>query len=210
MKFIDDLKKWYLVIFESGLILAMLLILSAFKFPTEQAEPITFKKSDIDIIDGVDVPITKPKDAPPKPPKPSVFNEVPNHKIIDVTIDELKIDWEGSDALTLPKESKEEINETIFEKVEIPPKLKGGLKSLYGKIKYPRAAKLAGIEGTVIVEFVVDTDGSVTNAKVTRSIGGGCDEEALEAVEKLTFTPGLQRGIAVKVRYRLPVIFRLR
>jgi protein TonB len=211
MKFINDLKKSYHIIFQSGVILALLLVLFAFKIPTDQKKPIVFPKEDPDITETIDPPITKQKDIPAKPPKPSVVTEVPNDEIIEDPIGDLDINWEdGEGKLALPEEPKDEIVETIFLPVEQQPKMKGGIKSLYKKITYPRKAKLAGIEGTVLVQFIVATDGSVKDAKILRGIGGGCDKEALRVVKELEFEPGRQRGKAVPVRMSIPVIFKLK
>jgi protein TonB len=78
------------------------------------------------------------------------------------------------------------------------------------RITYPQRAREAGIEGKVIVQFVVDERGNVTFAKVLRGIGGGCDEEALRVVNSMPgWKPGKQNGIAVKVYYTLPIRFML-
>lgn len=88
------------------------------------------------------------------------------------------------------------------------------LKHVYKHLRYPNIAKENNIEGLVVVSFVVDTDGSVVNAKVLRDIGGGAGNEALAALNTLNalpkkFTPGQQRGRPVRVRYNLPVRFKL-
>lgn len=97
----------------------------------------------------------------------------------------------------------------LFVVVEEMPKLIGGLQSLQSKIEYPEQAKKMGIEGRVTLTFIVDEDGNVENPMIVRGIGGGADEEALRAVKEVKFTPGLQRGKAVRVKYTLPVVFRL-
>ena len=77
-------------------------------------------------------------------------------------------------------------------------------------VKYPAEAKEKGIRGIVYVNFIVEPDGSVSDIKVLRGIGGGCDEEAVRVVESMPkFKPGIQNGEAVKVSYTVPVNFRL-
>jgi len=93
--------------------------------------------------------------------------------------------------------------------VETPPELVGGLKSIQSNIKYPELARRAGIEGRVIVKFIVDEQGNVVDPHIIRGIGGGCDEAALEAVKQAKFEPGKQRGKAVRVQYSLPITFEL-
>ena len=93
--------------------------------------------------------------------------------------------------------------------VEQMPQLIGGLEALTGNVTYPEIARKAGIQGTVIVEFVVDKEGTVRNARVVRGIGAGADEEALRAVREARFTPGMDKGEPVEVMMRLPIRFRL-
>lgn len=97
----------------------------------------------------------------------------------------------------------------VFIVVEKMPEPIGGMKSIYDKVVYPEIARKAGIEGRVVVQFVVDKEGNVTNPQIIRGIGGGCDEAALEAVKDVKFTPGTQRGQNVAVQFQLPIVFRL-
>lgn len=88
------------------------------------------------------------------------------------------------------------------------------LKFIYKNIKYPAIARENGVEGTVVVTFVVEKDGTVTDVKVVRDIGAQCGEEALRVVnlmntENLRWTPGKQRGRPVRVQFNLPVKFKL-
>lgn len=97
----------------------------------------------------------------------------------------------------------------VFMVVDNMPQLIGGIASLQEEIKYPTIAQKAGIEGRVFVQFVVDEEGNVIDPTVIRGIGAGCDEEAIRAVTLAKFTPGTQRGKAVKVKMTLPVMFKL-
>jgi protein TonB len=108
-----------------------------------------------------------------------------------------------------PPKDEEEEEEEVFVVVEQQPKLKGGLKSLQQKINYPDMARKAGIEGRVIVQFIVNEKGQVEDPKVIRGIGGGCDKEALRVVKEAEFEPGRQRGNPVRVQYSLPITFQL-
>jgi protein TonB len=88
------------------------------------------------------------------------------------------------------------------------------LRFIYANIKYPAMAIEAQIEGTVIVSFVINKDGSVVDIKVLREPGGGCGKETTRIVKMMNkmakkWTPGKQRGKAVRVRYNLPVKFKL-
>ncbi|MBR9922329.1 MAG: energy transducer TonB [Bacteroidetes bacterium] len=84
------------------------------------------------------------------------------------------------------------------------------LEFLYSEVDYPKLAREAGIEGMVIVSFVVEEDGSLTNLEVLRDIGAGCGAEAARAVKAMPkWIPGKQQGKPVRVQFRLPVKFRL-
>lgn len=86
------------------------------------------------------------------------------------------------------------------------------LKTVYGNIVYPKEARESGIEGIVVVRFIITETGAVENIKVVRTIGGGCDEEALRVIsEKLTkwHQPGFQDGIPINSLFNLPIKYRL-
>ena len=98
--------------------------------------------------------------------------------------------------------------------VETMPSFRGGQQKLFefigNNVVYPQEAIDAGVEGRVFVEFYIEKDGSVTDGKVLKGIGYGCDEEALRVVESMPkWQPGMQRGKAVRVRYTLPINFKL-
>ena len=109
---------------------------------------------------------------------------------------------------------EEVVEAEVFTIVEEMPSYPGGDAKMYeylGKnIKYPQIARESSIQGRVFVNFVVEPDGSVSNVKVLRGIGGGCDEEAMRVVKTMPkWKPGKQRGKAVRVSYTLPVVFKL-
>lgn len=88
------------------------------------------------------------------------------------------------------------------------------LEFIYKNIKYPKEARDKGIEGMVVVSFIVEKDGSVTNAEIKRDIGGGCDEEALRVInlmpaQNLRWIPGKQQGQPVRVLFNIPIRFKL-
>jgi len=97
----------------------------------------------------------------------------------------------------------------VFIVVEKMPEPVGGMKAIFEAIRYPKEARDAGVEGRVVVQFTVDEQGNVTEPKVIRGIGSGCDEAAVAAITSVKFTPGMQRGRAVKVQFQLPIVFRL-
>ena len=109
---------------------------------------------------------------------------------------------------------QEEVKPTIYERVEVPPQFPGGddelMRWLGNNINYPAIAQEQGIQGQVILRFVVSPDGSVGQIEVLRSLEPSCDREAVRAVGKMPkWTPGRQNGNPVFVYYNLPVRFRL-
>lgn len=93
--------------------------------------------------------------------------------------------------------------------VETMPKLIGGLASIMSKVVYPEEARKAGVEGRVVVQFIVNEEGTVVDPVIVKGIGSGCDEAAIEAVRNAKFEPGLQDNTPVAVQYSLPIVFRL-
>src|SRR5690606_16494740 len=104
-----------------------------------------------------------------------------------------------------PTQDKEKESEFIPVAEHMPAPI-GGMEAIYRKVTYPDIARQAGIEGRVVLQFIVDERGNVINPIVLRGIGGGCDEAALEAIKDIKFTPGLQRGRPVKVQFQLPIV----
>ena len=86
----------------------------------------------------------------------------------------------------------------------------GGIGAIQKKAYYTEIAKLAGIEGKVIVEAMIDKKGNVTEVNLIQDIGGGLGEVAMNAVKNTRFKPGKQRGKPVKVKMIIPIKFVLR
>jgi TonB family protein len=103
-----------------------------------------------------------------------------------------------------------------FEKVEIMPVFTGGDEALHKyietNVKYPEEAKAKGIEGIVTIKFVVNANGSVSDAKVTEGVDPDLDAEAVRVVNSLPNfeKPGIQSGVAVPVYYSVPISFKLK
>lgn len=118
-------------------------------------------------------------------------------------------------AMGPPAATQEEGDEgEVFEIVEQNPMFPGGnealMKWLSKNLKYPASAQENGIQGRVLVQFVVNKDGSIVEPKVLRSVDPALDKEALRVVSTMPkWQPGKQRGKTVRVRFTLPVTFRL-
>lgn len=99
----------------------------------------------------------------------------------------------------------------IGEWAEVMPEFNGDLsKYLENHLNYPEAAKSIGLEGRVVVQFVVNTDGSISDALIVKHLGAGCDEEALRVISSMPkWKPGKQNGATIRVLYRQPITFML-
>jgi protein TonB len=209
---VADLRAKYGRTFEISLIIALALMIVAFKFFPD------IKKSEVqlegtqELFTVEDIQQTKQENRPPPPPKPPIPIEAPSDDVLeDIEIGDTEIDLEAEmEAPPPPKEEKKvEEEPTYFVAVEEMPEPIGGIKGIQEKIVYPEIAKRAGVEGKVYVLAFVDESGNVTKAQVLKGIGAGCDEAALDAVQKTRFKPGKQRGKPVKVQVSIPIIFKL-
>lgn len=120
----------------------------------------------------------------------------------------------AKEEIAQPEPPKNEEENKVFDVVEEQPSFPGGQGALMAwlndNIKYPVVAAENGIQGKVIVQFVVGKNGSISNVKVLRSVDPSLDKEAVRVVSNMpNWTPGKQNGASVNVRFTLPVTFRL-
>ena len=106
------------------------------------------------------------------------------------------------------------VEEEVFVVVEEQAEFPGGMDSMFAYIhknlKYPEQAKEKGIQGRVFVQFVIEKDGSISNVKILRGIGGGCDEASVEMIKNMPkWKPAKQRGKPVRCQFNLPINFEL-
>ena len=175
-----------------------------------------------------------PPPPPPPPPPPAALEQKVKFVAPIVTTEEVEetADIFNQDDLSknttneavsvteeVAVEAKQEVIEVeeqkpVFTIVEEMPSFPGGEAELHKylaeNIVYPQQATENGIQGTVYVSFVVDSKGNITDAKVLRGIGGGCDEEALRVVKAMPgWHPGKQNGKLVRVLFNMPIYFKL-
>ena len=108
-----------------------------------------------------------------------------------------------------------EEGDEIFEEVEEIPSFAGGIHKfrvfLDANIIYPRMARDLGVQGRVVLQFVIEKDGSLTDIIVVRSLGNGLDEEAIRVIQKSPkWNPGKQQGKVVRVKHTVPIVFSLK
>lgn len=103
---------------------------------------------------------------------------------------------------------------TVFTVVEQPPEFPGGsgalTEYLLKNVRYPPEARKATTKNRVYTSFIVEVDGTLTNVRILRGLGYGCDEEAMRVIQRMSrWQPGKQSGRAVRVKYNLPIAFTL-
>ena len=211
-----DLRNKYPLYIEVGLIATLGILILAFRLDLSSNDDFQIVMPEQEQIEMEEIQQTQQIEQPPPPPKPPVPVEVPNDEILEdeaLNLDaSLDLDAPIESAPPPPppsEEEEEEVEPEIFVIVEQMPELQGGLAAIQSKVVYPEIARKAGVEGRVIVQFVVNEQGRVENPTVVRGIGAGCDEAAVSAVMQARFSPGMQRGQPVKVKMSLPITFRL-
>ncbi len=210
-----DLQRSYPIYIETGFVLALLVLILAFRVDIQRTSAFEVVMEEQEVVQMEEILQTAQQMRPPPPPRPPVPVEVPNDAIIEDEPIDLDASLDLDEALNVPtpppspEAEEDETEREIFIVVEERPELIGGLAALQRAVEYPEFAKKAGIEGTVFVQFVVDEQGNVQDARVTRGVHRLLDEAALKAVQSVRFVPGRQRGKAVKVQMSLPVRFRL-
>lgn len=110
--------------------------------------------------------------------------------------------------------TEEPTEELTFMVVEEMPLFPGGEQAMYAyigqNIEYPEKAKKEGVQGTVYVGFIVEKDGSISDIKIERGVSEALDQAAMEVFKNMpNWTAGKQRGQAVRVAYKMPIVFKL-
>ena len=210
---------------EIGFVLALLVVYGAFEYSSKDKKSKALEAEVVQMEEEEIIPITQ--ETPPPPP------EVPQIPVlsdnIDIVDDDLKVDdnilnLEDDANLGVEiKEYVEQVAEEVIEEEAIPfqlveekPSFMGGDANAFSKwvnerLNYPEIAKENGIQGRVLLQFVVGADGKVSNVKVVRGVDPSLDKEAVRVVQSSpNWSPGKQRDRAVKVTYTFPVIFQLR
>lgn len=204
-----------------GLVVALAVMLVAFEWKTYDVKQVEMGQRQVEILEEEMVEITQQNKPPPPPAPPAQTTlihivtddvEVEDDLIIDAEADELTV----IETYTPPAvvEEEEVAEAEIFTVVEESPSYPGGdearIRFLQENIQYPQMARESGIQGTVYVTFVVEKNGNVTDVRVLRGIGGGCDEEAIRLIKAMPrWNPGKQRGKPVRVQFNMPIKFTL-
>lgn len=216
---LDDKRLTFTLI---GLVVTLFIVWRVFEYKSYDKQSLDTFARQVEVIEEEMVEITKQE--MPKPPVQAPKPQVTQIQVVedDVEVEDIELNAEVDQneeieeyVYEAPEIEEEEIQEEeVFLSVEENPEFPGGpaklLEYVQKNLKYPMMARESDIQGKVFVGFVVEKDGSISNVKVLRGIGGGCDEEAMRVVKSMPkWKPGKQRGKAVRVSYMLPVNFKL-
>ena len=215
-----------------GYIVALAVMFAAFEWTTRdyvETEPVVY--SAYAQMEEEIVPITQPifTAAPPPPadaPQEAEILDIVdnNEEIVEEKIETSESTTEAisgpvaqvsGPVATGPVVTEEASDEgEIFQVVEQMPEFPGGMQALMAylskNIKYPSVAQDNGIQGRVLVSFVVNKDGSIVDPEVIKSVDAALDKEAMRVIKAMPkWNPGKQRGKPVRVKYTVPVLFRL-
>ena len=220
-----NLEKKKGIFFETGLVLALGVLLCAFSYKVNTKMEEAFITPPEGLVDEEIIPITpsmlKPPPPPPPAPKLTELIEIveDDSEIEDnLEIEDMEADVENVDAKSFNWTGEagdiygpEEGEGDIFRIVEEMPKFPGDVNTWLAKnTRYPMIALENGIQGKVFVEFVIEKDGSITNVRVLRSVDPSLDKEAIRVVSSMPkWKPGKQRGKAIRVSYTVPINFKL-
>ena len=216
-----NLENKKLMFTQIGLIISLVIAWSVFEiksYDKREIDPSLLRTAEV--VEEEMVDITKQEEQKPQPvevPKQTTQLEIVQD---DVEVEDIEINAEVEQNEVIEEyvapeiEEEEVVEQEIFQIVEEMPTFPGGEQKLLEYVakntKYPQIARESGIQGRVFIGFVVETDGSISNVKVLRGIGGGCDEEAVRVIKSLPkWKPGKQRGKPVRVSYQIPVNFKL-
>ena len=215
---LEDKKLTFVLI---GLVLVLSICYVAFEWTEKEVTKYEVSDTDFFFEEEIDIQQTS-QETPPPPPPPAVQEvEVLNVVEDDVETETIEINTEDEKDVEVviapPVEApvEEEEEEVIFMVVETMPEFPGGQQALFKylgeNVKYPVIAQENGIQGRVICQFVVNKDGSIVDVVVVRSSGEpSLDKEALRVINSMPkWKPGKQRGKPVRVKYTVPVNFRL-
>lgn len=221
-----DLEGKKLIFSEIGLALALGLTLAAFEWTSEDVTVQNLEVQQEEVVEEEMVPITTQdqiKPPPPPPPPPPVADaltivdnetEINEEFELNDTEADDNTEFEIRDLEPTVVEEEEPAEQEVFIIVEQMPLFPGGEEALRRylatEVKYPVIAQENGIQGRVFVKFVIMPDGSVSNVEVARPFDPNLDKEAVRVVKSMPkWTPGKQRGKAVRVSYTVPINFVL-
>lgn len=216
-----DLERKRPIFFSLGLILSLGIVLAAFSWKTPVHNTIVLTSDNVDPdLEDIVIPRTKAEESKPAPRPILLENLLPDltREVEEIDPNVFNSDINPGDAIdftaTVFTRPDEPEAEPVHEYVQQMPEFPGGMSALMsfvGKtIKYPTLAQETGTQGRVIVRFIVNADGSISQATVVRPVDPQLDKEAIRVVLTMPrWKPGFQNGKPVRVAYHIPISFVL-
>lgn len=196
-------------VFEASLSSSLAIVIALFVFFPD-VKPVTrIVAQGQEVVTMEEVEHTRQITKAPPPPRPAIPIEAPGDEILE-DVELASTELNVTEEMAPPPPQSTDEDEQYFVAVEDMPELIGGVDALARVLEYPEIALRANVQGRVFVLAFVNEKGEVTKTELLKGIGAGCDEAAMTAVKKVRFTPGRQRGLPVKVRVSVPVVFRIR
>lgn len=205
-----------------GLVMVLSLLYIGFEWTDKEVTVYAATDTSLLAEEEIEVVQTAQELPPPPPPPAPEIVEILNVVEDNVEVASVEINTEDDKnkvvAISAPVTSsapiEEEEDQVIFQVVEKMPSFPGGdaalFKFLNENVKYPVIAQENGVQGRVICQFVVNRDGSIVDVEVVRSVDASLDKEAIRVIKSMPkWSPGQQRGKPVRVKYTLPVNFKL-
>lgn len=215
-----DINNRRTLLFEIGLVASLLIVIGAFLYTSENK--VEKLEMDYGTVEEQITEITRQDQKPPEPPKKTnitvisdVLNIVTNDTKISTNVDFAEFDNDIEFIQQVAVEDEELADDQPFVKVEVMPSFMGGdlmtfRKWVQERLRYPQLAQENNISGRVLTMFVIERDGSLTNIQVLQSPDRTLSDEAVRVLKTSPkWTPGKQRNQAVRVKYTLPIDFRI-
>lgn len=215
---LEDKKMLFIMM---GLVMVLSLLYIGFEWTDKEITVYAATDTSLLAEEEIEVVQTAQELPPPPPPPAPEIVEILNVVEDNVEVASVEINTEDNKdkvvAISAPVTSapiEEEEDNVIFQVVEKMPSFPGGdaalFKFLNENVKYPVIAQENGVQGRVICQFVVNRDGSIVDVEVVRSVDASLDKEAIRVIKSMPkWSPGQQRGKPVRVKYTLPVNFKL-
>ncbi len=201
-----------------GMIVSLAFVILAFQWTVYERNTKSIESNLVIDEDEEIIDITKQEKKPPAPPPPPELEIVEDDEVIEDDQPEIESQDEVEEIkVELPpviEDEEEVVEEQIFMVVEDMPSFPGGdvgrMKYLRDNIKYPEIERDNGIQGLVVVSFVVEKNGSISNVKILKGVTPNINNEAIRVVKNMPkWKPGKQRGKSVRVTINLPIRFTL-
>jgi periplasmic protein TonB len=208
----NDTNKGYIIRCQISILVVQMVLIAAFRFNIRFDRSAEFQYVASEPVAFLEIERTVYAEKPSPPPRPVVSADEPADVLLSKE-DEMILLRDREYYFNLPFRLVESdlghLSRPLTGEVEREPRLLTDTRLVSRGLPYPEEARMAGVQGFVVVEFTVNPYGYVVNPRIIQSLGWGCDEVAINAVKRFRFRPALKEGRAVSVELRETIYFRL-